>query len=50
MDTLYSEIDESVFVANKNELGFETRNENETVGFLKWIGVDEFPRIEQENA
>jgi len=47
MDTLYSEIDESIFVANKNELGFDTRNENETVGFLKWIGVEEFPRIEQ---
>lgn len=48
MDTLYSGINDSVFVATKEELGFDTRSENEAVEFLKWVGVEEFPRVEQK--
>lgn len=45
MDALYSGIDDTVFIAAKEELGLGTRNEGEAVVFLKWVGVEEFPRI-----
>jgi hypothetical protein len=45
MDALYSEIDDTEFVASKEELGLSTTNENEAVRFLKWVGVEQYPRI-----
>jgi hypothetical protein len=47
MDALYSAIDDTVFVGNKEELGLGTTNESEAVRFLKWVGVEDYPRIKQ---
>jgi hypothetical protein len=47
MDALYSGIDDTVFIATKEEMGLGTPNEGEAVAFLKWVGVEEFPRIKQ---
>jgi len=45
MDALYSDIDDTVFVANKNDIGFEQDNENDVTEFLEWIGVAKFPPL-----
>jgi len=47
MDALYSGIDNSVFIAKKEDLGFVEQSEGKVVDFLNWIGVAEFPRIIQ---
>ena len=48
MDALYSGIDETVFLAKREDLGLEVEDENKAVEFLKWVGVEEFPRINQK--
>jgi hypothetical protein len=48
MHALYAGIDDTVFVANKEELGFEEEDEKKVVEFLNWIGVEEYPRIEKK--
>ena len=45
MDALYSGVNDTIFVAGKDELGLATKTEDEAVKFLKWVGVEEFPRI-----
>ena len=45
MNSLYSNIDDSVFISNKEELGFGNDNETKVTDFLEWIGVARFPRI-----
>ncbi len=45
MEALYSKIDDSVFLAERQELGLEDQNESQVVEFLKWIGVEEYPMI-----
>lgn len=45
MDALYSSIDDGVFVAAKDILGFEKESEIETIELLEWLGVAKFPRI-----
>ncbi|MFC1502582.1 sacsin N-terminal ATP-binding-like domain-containing protein, partial [bacterium] len=45
MDSLYSNIDDSVFTLNKEELGFRYDDETKVTEFLTWIGVERFPRI-----
>lgn len=48
MDALYAGIDDTVFVAAKEDFGFEDEDENKVGEFLKWIGVEEYPRIEKK--
>lgn len=48
MDALYSGIDETVFLAKREDFGLEVEDENKAVEFLKWVGVEEFPRIKQK--
>lgn len=45
MDALYSNIDDTVFVAKKDELGFDQDDEFKVTEFLEWIGVEKFPPI-----
>ncbi|MEA3359473.1 MAG: DUF3883 domain-containing protein [Thermodesulfobacteriota bacterium] len=45
MDALYSSIDDTVFVAKKNELGFEQDDEVKVTEFLEWVGIERFPPI-----
>ncbi len=45
MDALYSGLDDTAFVTNKDELGLAANTESEAVKFLKWVGVEEFPRM-----
>jgi hypothetical protein len=45
MDALYSSIDDTVFVAKKDELGFEQDDEVKVTEFLEWVGVSRFPPI-----
>lgn len=51
MDALYSSIDYAVFVAKKDELGFEQYDENMVKEFLEWVGVARFPplKIQETN-
>ncbi len=48
MDSLYSEIDETVFLSKKEDIGLEAEDENAAIEFLKWVGVEEYPRIKQK--
>ena len=50
MDALYSSIDDTVFVAKKDELGFEQDDEVKVTEFLEWIGVARFPRIKLQET
>lgn len=45
MDALYSNIDNTVFVAKKDELGFNQDDEFKVTEFLEWLGVERFPPI-----
>jgi len=45
MDNLYSHIDNSVFLANKETLGLGNENIEEIQEFIFWLGVSKFPRI-----
>jgi len=45
MDALYSSIDDTVFVAKKDELGFEQDDEVKVTEFLEWVGVERFPPL-----
>ncbi|TYB32441.1 MAG: DUF3883 domain-containing protein [Flexistipes sinusarabici] len=53
MEALYSDIDDTVFVAYKEALGFIEENEGKITELLEWIGVEKFPRMklqETENS
>jgi hypothetical protein len=43
MEALYSIINDTVFVAKKDHLGFEEDDENKVTEFLEWVGVSRFP-------
>jgi len=45
MEALYAQIDDTIFVTGKEELGLGDKDEKDVVGFLKWMGVEEYPRI-----
>jgi len=45
MEALSAQIDDTVFVAGKEELGLGDKDEKDVVSFLKWMGVEEYPRI-----
>ncbi len=45
MEALYSSINDTVFVAKKDQLGFEQDDENIVTEFLEWVGVSRFPPI-----
>ncbi len=48
MEALYAGIDESVFIAKREELGFDEQDDETVEEFLKWIGVAQYPRIEKK--
>ncbi|MBW1794766.1 MAG: DUF3883 domain-containing protein [Deltaproteobacteria bacterium] len=48
MDALYAGIDDTIFIAEKEDLGFETEDENKVTEFLRWIGVEQYPRINKK--
>ncbi|MBC8434313.1 MAG: DUF3883 domain-containing protein [Desulfobacterales bacterium] len=50
MDALYSSIDDTVFVAKKDELGFEQDDEVKVTEFLEWVGVERFPPIKLQET
>lgn len=50
MDALYSSIDDTVFVAKKDELGFEQDDEVKVTEFLEWISVERFPPIKLQET
>lgn len=50
MDALYSSIDDTVFVANKDELGFRQDDEHKVTEFLEWVGVERFPPVELQET
>lgn len=45
METIYSRIDDSAFIKGKKELGLGDKSESEVFEFLKWMGIEEYPRI-----
>lgn len=47
-EALYSRIDDTVFLPERQQLGLEEKTEPEVIQFLKWIGVEEYPRIVQK--
>ena len=49
MDALYSGIDDTVFITNKDDLGLAEKPESEAIKFLKWVGVEDFPRMTIKN-
>jgi hypothetical protein len=49
MEALYSRIDDTLFVRDREALGLGDKTEHEVVEFLKWIGVEEYLRITQKN-
>lgn len=50
MDALYSSIEDTVFVAKKDELGFEQDDEVKVTEFLEWVGVERFPPIKLQET
>lgn len=50
MESLYTEIDDTVFIVNKDELGFTEENERTVTDFLEWIGVSKYPPIKFEET
>lgn len=50
MDALYSSIDDTVFVAKKDEFGFEQDDEAKVTEFLEWVGVERFPPIKLQET
>lgn len=50
MDALYSSIDDAVFVAKKDKLGFEQDDEVKVTEFLEWVGVERFPPIKLQET
>jgi len=50
MDALYSSIDDTVFVAKKDELGFEQDDEVKVTEFLEWVGVEKFPPLKFQDT
>jgi hypothetical protein len=51
MESLYTEIDDTVFIVNKDELGFTEEDERKVTDFLEWIGVSKYPpkKLEETN-
>lgn len=49
IESLLTGIDESVFVPGRDLLGFTDEGESEVIDFLKWIGIEEYPRIMQKS-
>jgi len=45
MEALYAQIDDTIFVFGREELGLGDKDEKDVVSFFKWIGVEEYPRI-----
>lgn len=49
IEALLAGIDDSVFIPGRDVLGLADESESEVVEFLKWIGVEEYPRITQKS-
>lgn len=49
IESLLTGIDDSFFVPGRDVLGFADEGDSEVVEFLKWIGVEEYPRVMQKS-